>query len=571
MPARAATAKRKLVVAAPPNERLRVWAVCGLLLAAIALVYGQTLGHGFLNFDDNAFVFNNRHVTSGLTAQAVWWALTDGPIGEWYPMACLSHIVDWQLYGPRAGGHHLTSVLIHAAASLALFLVWRQMTGRLWPSALVAAVFALHPQHVESVAWVAERRDVLSGLFFMLTLAAYLGYVRHDRTPARYLLVAVMFSLALMSKPTVVALPALLLLLDYWPLGRIGSMADSHASAPVERPGAGGLVLEKLPLVALAVAASLITLRTHNAGGTPVAWSVRLGNAAISCVTYIAQFFYPVWLSAIYPLPPGGHPVWKVAGACAILGLVTAGATIGRRHYPYVFVGWFWFLGMLAPVLGLVHVSTHAMADRYTYLPSIGLAIALVFAGAQLAAARPAWRRELGALAALTVIVLAACSFRQTTFWRDDAALWRHALACDPANGEAEFGLGFALQQQGLRDQAMVHYRLAEEHAIDSSPFINLGILLAQQGKLNEAIAEYRRALALDSTSTLSVQARARLGEALIETNEFDEAEPLLRRAADGPSVLGCRTRLGLAGAAANHRGRSEECPRAQRFGNDPV
>ena len=301
------------------------------------------------------------------------------------------------------------------------------------------------------------------------------------------------------------------------------------------------LVLEKLPLVGLAFGASLITLETHNAGGTPVAWSVRLGNAAVSCVAYIAQFFYPVGLSAIYPLPPGGHSVWKVAGACAVLVLVTAGATIGRRHYPYVFVGWFWFLGMLVPVLGLVHVSTHAMADRYTYLPSIGLSIALVFAAARLAAGSPAWRRGLGMLAALAIVVLMACSFRQTMFWRNDAALWRHALACDPTNGEAEFGLGFALQKQGLRDQAMAHYRLAEQHAIDSSPFINLGILLAQQGKLDEAIAEYRRALELDSTSTLSIQARAHLGEALIENNQLDEAESLFPPcAADGSAVSRC-------------------------------
>ena len=254
---------------APPRADV-VYArwICVLLVVAIGLIYGQTLGHAFLNFDDYGFVFANPHVTPGLSGEGFWWAFTDGPIGEWYPLAPLSHMLDCQLFGLKAWGHHLTSVLLHAAGSIALFLVLWRMTGELWPSGFVAALFAVHPQHVESVAWVAERRDVLSGLFFMLTLAAWLGYVRGGRSVGRYVLVALLFALGLMSKPIVVTLPALLLLLDFWPLARFGSAVDAPPwTSSVERPGVLHLLLEKLPLVALAAGEGLMTLWTHNAGG----------------------------------------------------------------------------------------------------------------------------------------------------------------------------------------------------------------------------------------------------------------------------------------------------------------
>ena len=262
----------------------------------------------------------NPHVTAGLTGEGIRWAFTEGPFGEWYPLATLSHMLDCQLFGLNAWGHHLTNVLLHAAASIALFLVLWRMTDELWPSAFVAAVFAVHPQHVESVAWVAERRDVLSGLFFMLTLGAYLGYVRHGRSLGRYLLVAALFALGLMAKPMLVTLPPLLLLLDFWPLARFGAAARHPRLDPVGRAARlRRLVLEKLPLFALAAGDCLMTLRTHCPRSTPLAWPERIGNAAVSCVTYVVQFFYPVDLAAFYPYPAGGPPAWKVAGAMAIL------------------------------------------------------------------------------------------------------------------------------------------------------------------------------------------------------------------------------------------------------------
>jgi Flp pilus assembly protein TadD len=505
------------------------WGVCAFLLVAIGLIYGQTLGHKLLDYDDNGFVYDSPQVRAGLTAEGIRWAFTEGPFGEWYPLAPLSHMLDCQLFGLEAWGHHLTNVLLHAAASIALFLVLRRMSGELWPSAFVAMLFAIHPQHVESVAWVSERRDVLSGLFFVLTLGAYLGYVRHGRSPARYALVAVLFALGLMSKPMLVTLPALLVLLDFWPLARFGSASDTPPwTRSAQRPSTLRLVLEKLPLVALAAGDCLMTLRTHNSGNVPLAWSVRIGNAAVSCVTYVVQFFYPVDLAAFYPTPPGGPPIWKVAGAIAILAGVSLATVIWRRRCPYFFVGWFWYLGMLSPVLGLVTVSHHAMADRYMYLPGIGLYIALAWGAARLAAGSAEGRWALGTCAGLVTAVLVICAAWQTSYWRNDETLWRHALACTTDNGEAELGLADALAHQGRIEQAVPHYRRAQQFAVDSSPFNNLGLVMIQQHKLGEAIAEFRRAVQFEPNS---YRAHANLGLALTELKQFDEAEKQFRRA----------------------------------------
>jgi tetratricopeptide (TPR) repeat protein len=520
----------------PPNDdtqrRLNTYNACGVcafLLLAIGLIYGQTLGHILLEYDDHDFVYGNPNVAAGLTENGLKWAFTDGPFGEWYPLAMLSHMLDCQLFGLNAWGHHLTNVLLHAATSIALFLVLWRMMGELWPSAFVATVFAVHPQHVESVAWVAERKDVLSGLFFVLTLGAWLGYVRHGRSLARYLLVAALFALGLMSKPMVVTLPPLLLLLDFWPLARFGSSTDTPRWAQaVERPGALRLVLEKLPLLALALADCLITLRTHTSPGMPTAPSVRIGNAAVSCVNYVADFFFPGRLAAFYPIPPGGPPLWKVAGATAILALISAAAVIWRRRCPYFFVGWFWYLGMLSPVLGVVKIGSLAMADRYVYLPGIGLYIALAWGATRLAARSPTGRWVLGTCAGLVIALLTACAAWQTSFWRDDETLWTHALAYTDDNSEAEVGVADALAKRGQFDQAISHYHLAQRYAADCAPFNNLGSLLARQGKFDEAAAQFRRALAFDPNSSA---AHANLGMALARQNRSDESMEHFRRA----------------------------------------
>jgi Flp pilus assembly protein TadD len=492
------------------------------------MIYGQTLGHVLLEYDDRGFVTGNPHVTAGLTVAGIRWAFTEGPFGEWYPLAPLSHMLDYQLFGLNAWGHHLTNVLLHAAGSVALFLVWWRMTDELWPSAFVAAVFAVHPQHVESVAWVAERKDVLSGLFFMLTLGAYLGYVRHGRSLNRYLLLAALFALGLMAKPMLVTLPPLLLLLDFWPLARLTPINEAPAwTAKIERPGVLRLVLEKLPLVALAVGDGLMTLQTHALGVRPLSWSVRIGNAPVACVNYIVGLCFPVDLAAYYPMPPGGQPLWKVAGATAILAVITAAAASWRRRYPYFFVGWFWYLGMLLPVVGLIDATDQAMADRYTYLPGIGLSIAITWGAVRFAADTPSARQVLGACAVSVVGLLVVCAAWQTSFWRDDETLWRHALACTESNYKSERGLADALAHHGRPDEAIPHYLRAQQHAVDGAPFIGLGLVLADQGKPDEAVAMYRQALIIDPNS---FPAHTNLARMLARRGDFEGANEHFRR-----------------------------------------
>ena len=407
-------------------------------------------------------------------------------------------------------------------------------TAEFWPSALVAALFAVHPQHVESVAWVSERKDVLSGLFFVLTLGAYLGYVRHGRQPTRYALLLIAFALALLAKPMVVTLPALLLLIDFWPLGQLGLASDAAGSSAVDgRPTVSRLVLEKIPLCAMALGVCFMTLETHATGTVSQTWSARLGNAAVSAVTYLVQLFYPLDLAAYYPFPPGGPPPWKVAGALAILIALSAAALFGRRRYPYAFVGWLWYLGMLTPVLGLIKIGPLAMADRYTYLPSIGLYIALAWGGTSLTSGKREKRWALVAGTAAALAVLIGLAAWQTTFWRDDETLWRHALACTADNGKAEIGLADALRRRGQADEAIAHYERAMQFAIDASPYVNFGGLLADRGKLNEAIALYRRALAMEPDAGLANLAYTNLARALLQQNRLDEARDNFRRAID--------------------------------------
>ncbi|HEY1785869.1 MAG TPA: tetratricopeptide repeat protein [Pirellulales bacterium] len=327
----------------------------------------------------------------------------------------------------------------------------------------------------------------------------------------------------------VVTLPPLLLLLDYWPLARIGVPGDVPAwTRSAQRPGAWRLVLEKLPLVALAAGDCWMTLRTHVSGGALVPWSVRIGNAAVSCVTYVIQFFYPVDLAAYYPSPAGGPPLWKVAGAIAIVAGASAAATVWRRRCPYLFVGWFWFLGMLFPVLGLITVSSHAMADRYMYLPGIGLYVALTWGAARLFAGSPEGRWALAICAGLVTVVLVPCAAWQTSFWRDDETLWRHALACTTDSGEAELEFANALAHRGRLDQATPHYLRAQQFAKGSAPYNNMGLVLVQQHKLDEAIGQFRRALEIEPES---FRAHTNLALALAERNEFSDATRHFRRA----------------------------------------
>jgi tetratricopeptide (TPR) repeat protein len=521
-----------------------VLAVCCLLALAVAVVFGPTVWHDFVNFDDDAYVYDNPQVTHGLTQQTAAWSFTTFHSSNWHPLTWLSHALDCQLYGTQhAAGHHLTNVALHAAVAILLLLVLWQTTGSLWPSAVVAAVFAVHPLRVESVAWIAERKDLLSGLFFMLTLAAYLHYVRHPFSWLRYLLVAAMFALGLMAKPMLVTLPFVLLLLDYWPLGRMpvsrwGGSCTATTEATVQLSPQQGhaafrrLIAEKLPLLILAAASCIVTSFAQDpsiAVSKYLPISARIANALVSYVDYLGQFFYPVGLAAFYPHPESGLPIWKVAGALLVLAGISAAAWIGRRRCPYLLVGWLWYVGMLVPVIGLVQVGDQARADRYTYLPQIGLVIALVW-GATAAGQKflPAgknvdYRRWLGGAASvLAVIILAAIAWRQTSYWRDSETLWTHTVACTTHNATAQYNLGVTLAQRGDIPDAIECFREAlaiQPRSGDAEN--NLGVLLAQSGRLDEATRHFQAAVKIRPDL---IDAHNNLRMAIEQQNRFRRA-----------------------------------------------
>ncbi|MBN1395580.1 MAG: tetratricopeptide repeat protein [Pirellulales bacterium] len=500
-----------------PGSRLATPAVCAALVLAVAAVFGQTVGFEFVNLDDDACVSQNQALMNGLSWQSVGWAFTNNLVGNWDPLTWLSHLLDWELYGDRAGGHHLTNVLLHAAATVLLFLVLRNMTGRFWPSAIAAAIFALHPLRAESVAWVTERKDVLSGVFFMLTLAAYAGYVRRRFSPWRYALVIMAFALGLMSKPMLVTLPFVLLLLDYWPLKR-PALEKRRPTATVLR-----LVVEKVPLFALTAACCVATVRAqHVPDYQHGPWSWRIGNAAISYVDYLGRFFYPVGLSPLTPRTDFDLPLWRVAASAVVLAAITAAVFLWVRKRPYLPVGWLWFVGMLFPVIGLVPFGTQAMADRFTYLPQIGLCIALVWGADELTRRWPYRRWICGIISATAICALAICAWRQTGFWRESETIWRRTIACTSDNYMARYALGNVLAGQGRLVEAAAEYRKAREiMPREPAAEYNLGVAAGSRRRWNEAITHYLRALA---ANPLHTNARNNLANAYLNVGEVYEA-----------------------------------------------
>ena len=482
------------------------------------LVYCRTFNYRFVNYDDPVYVFKNPYVQAGLTADGVRWAFTTFDCGNWHPLTWLSLQMDAVIYGGQnAGGFHVTNVLLHTANTLLLFLILGRMTGAVWRSAVVAAQFALHPLHVESVAWVAERKDVLSTLFWMLTLAAYLFYVRQPGI-RRYLLVMLALGLGLMAKPMLVTMPCVLLLLDYWPLCRVG---------PVTR---GRLLLEKVPLFALVLASCVVTFlaQVHGQAVAPleaVPLGARLANAVLAYANYLGKMLWPMHLAVHYPLAGPDVPVARALGAGLILVVITLLVLIPGRRRPYLTVGWLWFLGTLVPVIGLVQVGSQALADRYTYVPLIGLFLLGTWGVADLAAA---WRVPRGYLVGATAAVLSACvvlTWVQVGYWESTLRLWEHAAAVTENNLLAEMNLGTCYHQEGKLTDARrefekavaINPNLAEAHA-------NLGNVLADLGRREQAVAEYRKAIALDPDSAwphfnlgVSLAALGRHEEALAE------------------------------------------------------
>jgi Flp pilus assembly protein TadD len=470
------------------NESWLVFGICVFLAAITWVVFGQTRHFQFINYDDNEYVFRNAQVARGLTMEGITWAFTHVHSANWHPITWLSHMLDGQLYGLNPGGHHFTNVLVHAAGAVLLFLVLRHMTGALWRSAFVAAVFAIHPLRTESVAWVAERKDVLSGLFFMLIIGAYVRYARGPWSLGRYAAVFVLFALGLMCKPMLVTVPFVLLLLDYWPLDRRAGEAGLKA-----RP-----FLEKLPLLGLSLVSCVVTVLAQRSAiqtSPAISFPMRLGNAVIAYVDYLRQLFWPSDLAILYPWDAARIGWPNIILSILILAAISAAVFILRRR-RYLVTGWLWYLIMLGPVIGILQVGNQARADRYTYLPQIGLVILLTWGASELCAR---WRCPVVVPAGFASVILACLIFAahaQTASWQESETVWLHALACTTDNTIAEENLGGAYHDKGNIREAMMHFErslLIEPRS--AAVHSHLGVCYLEMGQLNESLSHLKTAL----------------------------------------------------------------------------
>jgi protein O-mannosyl-transferase len=557
------TRKRRSNRSAPRASFMPARPVDGLIAAFLVVatlaVFGRAGTNGFVNYDDGPYVTQNRYVQNGLTLDGIRWALTTTQSGNWHPLTWLTLQLDSTFYGSvRAAGYHLTNVLLHAANSGLLFLVLARMTQARWRSALVAALFAFHPLHVESVAWVSERKDVLSTLFWMLTLFAYVRYTEQP-LPARYLMVALFLTLGLAAKPMLVTLPFVLLLLDYWPLsrgrvcalslpplwGRVGGQLPLASTPHPDPPPQEGrekngqsrtlfrsprtwprLLFEKIPFFAIAVVFSGIAIFAQHKEGAlrtveEVPFRIRLENAPVAYVRYIGMTLWPEQLAVFYPLPTRDFPIWQWTGSLLLLIAVSLLAFRHALRWPWLIVGWLWYLGTLVPVIGIVQVGRQALADRYSYVPSIGLFLIAVWGVAELFC-RLGWlRRLLWAGAGMAVASCMAVTWLQIGHWHDSITLWKRAIDCADSD-LAHSQLGQALVEKGERDLARQQFLFALERNPDNAQaHYNLGRLLADEGKLDEAIARYTQALRIDPAYA---KANGSLGVALAQQGDVDRA-----------------------------------------------
>lgn len=513
----------------PGESRRAVYGTAVLLVALVGAIYARTSGHGFVGLDDGQYVIENAYVRSGLGGPGIAWAFSTFHTGNWHPLTWISHMADVDLFGLWAGGHHLVNALFHAGNAVLLFLVLRKMTGCAVRSGIVAALFAAHPLHVESVAWVSERKDLLCALFFLLSVRAYAAYAERPGA-ARYAAVALFFVAALLSKPMAVTLPFVLLLLDWWPLGRLRGSRPAPGETGDRAISPARAVLEKVPLLLLSLGSAVVTLAAQRSVGAAssldaVPFGARVANALVSYAAYLWKTFWPAALSVFYPHPAtagGGLPGWQVAASASVLAAVTAASLWQAGRRPWLAVGWLWYLGMLVPVIGLLQVGAQSMADRYTYLPLVGVFVALTWGAHDLFARRASRPLVAGVVAVGVVVALSAASWRQAGYWERGESLFRRALAIQPGNWMAHKALAQDLIEQGRNGEALAHLRAAlAVRPQDTQALNNLGIALYRQGRREQAAACFREALRVDPAMA---QAHFNLGVLLEEQGRAAEA-----------------------------------------------
>ncbi len=480
----------------PPG---RIPLICLALAAVTIAVYSPVVTHPFVNFDDFEYLTDNSYVNGGLNWQTVKWAMTATTAGNWHPLTWISHALDYRVFGANAGGHHATSLLLHVANVVLLFWLLLRATGARGPSLVTAALFALHPLNVESVAWAAERKNVLCTLFFLLALGAY-GWYAQKPNWKRYACVAALFVLGLASKPMVITLPFILLLLDFWPLGRIREWSAPSQVFPVPQESRSRLVLEKLPLLALSAASAFITFFVQRSSGAVQPLSafpfwIRIENSISSYAMYVVKAIWPSQLAVFYPYPAGSLALWQVLLALVFLLSVTA-LVWKKSSLGYPIVGWFFFLGTLIPVIGIVQVGEQSMADRYAYIPLLGLFVMAVWGTAGWVDRQHLNVRIPIATATIILVVLSFLTWRQVGYWRSSLDLWAHTINATKDNFLAERSVGDALVDQGDPDDALPHYLNASRiNPRDAACHVNIGGGLQRLGRLQEASGEYETAI----------------------------------------------------------------------------
>ena len=492
------------------------------LTFATIIAFEQVRNYDFVSFDDDEYVADNSNVKAGLTRESIAWAFTKASAHNWHPLTWLSHMLDCQLFGTNAGRHHLTNLLLHILNTLLLFAILKRMTNASWQSAFVAGAFALHPLHVESVAWVSERKDVLSALFWMLTIAAYLRYVNRPSIK-RYLILMVVFGLGLMAKQMLVTLPFVLLLMDYWPLGRL-TVTGQTSCNKTDGPSLRRCILEKLPLLALAAAFSVMIYLVQQRTGTMKNMPLlhRIGNVLVAYVGYIGKTLWPNNLAVFYPHLGSTLPVWRISLAALLLLCITIAVVWQIRQRPYLAVGWFWYMGTLVPVIGLVQVGLQAMADRYTYVPLIGLFMIIAWGVPELVQWLPYRKTSLSLSAVVLLSALGVTTWHQVRYWRNSTTLYQHAIATAPNNWWAYDNLAVEFLNQNKLDEALTYFnqslRINPNYAKAHS---NLSVVLLSQGKFGEAIKHCTEALRIDPDYA---EAHNNLGIALQSQGKLNEA-----------------------------------------------